>query len=108
MKYTIETVIVIEDGKKYEVRTYDNDQIFWYLNNKVHRENGPATFKAVFITWYQNDLCHRTDGPAKILPYGRTKTLPDGRKYWYINGEELTEQKHTKVRTILAFGLDKI
>ena len=28
--------------KTYEVRVYDNGDKHWYLNNKRHRENGPA------------------------------------------------------------------
>jgi hypothetical protein len=57
----------------------------WYLNDKLHREDGPA-FEYANGTkwWYLNGEHHREDGPA--IEYH-----PDGSKYWYLNGNELTE-----------------
>ena len=34
--------------------------------------------------WYLNDVLHRTDGPAV--------ELADGSKYWYLNGVEYEPQ----------------
>ena len=39
---------------------------FWYLNGKMHREDGPA------IEW------------------------PSGDKWWYLNGNRLTEEEFNK------------
>ena len=47
--------------KTYEVTVSDYSTIRWYLNGKLHREDGPA------IEFF------------------------DGVKLWYINGERLTE-----------------
>ena len=47
---------------KYEVEVYSNGNKLWYLNDKLHREDGPAVEGA------------------------------DGTKKWYLNDEELTEQ----------------
>jgi hypothetical protein len=96
-------MIIFEDGKEYRVITYNYGDVVWLLNNELHREKGPAVFGGPDFSykhWYQNYLYHRLDGPAVIWA--------NDDKRWYINGKEITEQKHTKVRTMLAFGLDKI
>ena len=36
-------------------------------------------------SWYLNDKLHREDGPAI--------EWADGTKYWYLNGVELTEKE---------------
>jgi hypothetical protein len=36
--------------------------------------------------WYLNDQLHREDGPA--IEY------PNGTKYWYLNDEEYTKQEY--------------
>ena len=56
-----------------------NGDKHWFLNNKRHREDGPAVeFSDGSKHWYQNDNFHREDGPA--AEYG------PGNKSWYING----------------------
>lgn len=51
----------------------------WYLNDELHREDGPAFIEHDNTQhWYLNGLRHRTDGPAIIYP--------DGRTSWYVNG----------------------
>jgi hypothetical protein len=95
-----ETKTVIEDGIEYEVRICIND-IYWTLNGKRHREKGPATiWPNAYKSWWHNGFYYRLDGPAEIWA--------NGYKRWRINRIEFTEQKHTKVRTILSLGLDKI
>jgi hypothetical protein len=93
--------IIIEDRKDYMV-LIENRNVYWYLNGKYHREKGPAIFNGIHgcITWRLNGYTHRLDGPAVIYS--------SGGKYWSINGKRIKEQKHTKIRTMLAFGLDKI
>ena len=48
-----------------KVRVYDKGELRWYLDGKLHREDGPAIENI------------------------------DGTKEWYINGTQLTEQEHT-------------
>ncbi len=72
---------------EYTVKVYYNGDKAWFLNGKLHREDGPAIegtngYKA----WYLNNKRHREDGPA--LEYSR------GKKYWYLNGTEMTEEEH--------------
>lgn len=72
----------------------------WYLNDKLHREDGPAvecTNGTKF--WYLNGKRHREDGPAI--------ECADGTKYWYLNGNQLTEGefKARKHKTIVIDGI---
>ena len=63
---------------EYTVKVYPNGDKSWYLNGKLHREDGPAVEYADGTkSWYLNDKRHREDGPA--LEYA------DGDKYWYLN-----------------------
>ena len=64
----------------YTVQVKPNGDKYWYLNDKIHREDGPAVEWADGTKfWYLNGKLHREDGPA--LEYA------DGTKYWYLNGE---------------------
>jgi hypothetical protein len=52
----------------------------WYLNSKLHREDGPAVeWIDGSKEWFLNGQRHREDGPAveKV----------DGSKEWYLNGK---------------------
>ena len=42
-------------------------------------------------SWYLNGKLHREDGPAV--------EHIDGRKRWYLNGKSITEQEHKKATT---------
>ena len=50
----------------YEVEVHSSGGKYWYLNGKLHREDGPACESA------------------------------NGTKYWFLNGKELTEQEFLK------------
>ena len=53
---------------------------FWYLNDKLHREDGPAVeYTNGIKEWWLNGKYHREDGPA--LEYA------NGDKFWYLNGK---------------------
>jgi hypothetical protein len=55
-------------------------ETYWYLNGKLHREDGPAIEHADGRKcWYLNGLRHRVDGPAV--------ESADGSKCWYLNDE---------------------
>ena len=63
---------------------------FWYLNGKRHREDGPAVEYADGTKcWYLNDELHREDGPAI--------EWPNGYKFWYLDGKEVTEEEHKRL-----------
>ena len=69
-----------EDGPAVE---YPNGRKCWYLNDKRHREDGPAVeWPNGEKDWYLNDKLHREDGPAI--------EWPDGTKEWYLNGKSVS------------------
>jgi len=63
---------------KYDIKTGSDGTKYYYVNNHLHREDGPAI---EYINgekhWYKNDLRHREDGPACEFP-GKLKI-------WYLN-----------------------
>jgi hypothetical protein len=64
-------------------RLNDNESIVdrteWYLNDKIHREDGPAVeFSTGEKHWYREGWLHREDGPAI--------EFTDGSEEWYQNG----------------------
>jgi hypothetical protein len=72
-----------EDGPACE---WADGNKYWYLNGKRHREDGPAIeWVDGEKEWYLNGELHREDGPAM--------ELASGSKYWYLNGRQLTEQE---------------
>ena len=69
---------------KPKVKVDPGGNKLWFLNGKLHREDGPA----IELTngtkhWYLNGKYHREDGPA----YEHA----DGTKEWYLNDKRLTE-----------------
>ncbi len=76
-----------EDGPAY---IKENEQR-WYIDGNLHREDGPAVIKLIGKSsevtcneWYKHNVRHREDGPAV--------EWSDGDKFWWINGEELSEK----------------
>jgi hypothetical protein len=94
---------------KYEVQVYADGDKFWYLNGKLHREDGPAVEESDGSKdWYLNDQRHREDGPAIEWANGDKSWYlngqchredgpaiewSDGDKEWWLNGECLTEEE---------------
>ena len=69
-----------EDGPaiKYTVKVHNNGNKYWYLNGKLHREDGPAYEGSNGSkSWYLKGKLHREDGPA--IEYA------GGDKHWYLN-----------------------
>jgi hypothetical protein len=72
--------------KTYEVRLYSNGSKAWYLNGKLHREDGPAVEYANGTKfWHLNGKRHREDGPAV--------EWANGTKFWYLGGTNYTEDE---------------
>lgn len=63
-------------GKVYRTR--------WYMNNELHREDGPAVeFFNGDKSWYKEGKRHREDGPAI--------ENADGSKFWFKEGKRHRE-----------------
>jgi hypothetical protein len=70
--------------KTYKVTVDEYGTKHWYINDKRHREDGPAMeWVNGDKYWYINGKCHREDGPAM--------ECVNGDKYWFIDGKLLTE-----------------
>jgi hypothetical protein len=70
---------------KPECKTYPNGRKEWYLNGKLHREDGPALEWANGDKeWWLNGEWHREDGPAC--------ECANGYKAWCLNGEEVNPE----------------
>ena len=71
---------------EYTVKVHSNGTESWFLNNKRHREDGPAIeWSDGGKCWYLNGKRHREDGPAA--------ECSNGTKYWCLKGEYLTEEE---------------
>lgn len=58
---------------------YKDGSRFWYLNNEIHREDGPARIgRDGTQFWYRCGNLHRDDGPAVIYS--------NGSEAWYSLG----------------------
>jgi hypothetical protein len=59
---------------------------FWYLNDELHREDGPALeWPNGSKGWFLHGMLHREDGPAI--------EEPNGSRGWYLYGQQLTEEE---------------
>lgn len=55
----------------------------WFLDGRLHREDGPAAeWTDGTKAWYLNGQCHREDGPAA--------EWADGDAAWWLNGNHYT------------------
>jgi len=89
-KHLPKKVLDIVDRSEYVSLGSGKEMIFdfsgnkrWYLNGKLHREDGPAfVYPDGIEVWYLNGKHHREDGPAIYNP-----TDPEGSEGWYLNGK---------------------
>ena len=60
---------------------------YWYKDDKIHREDGPAiTWNDGGQFWYKEDKLHREYGPAVIWA--------NGTEFWYKEGKPYTPSAH--------------
>ena len=75
-----------EDGPAIELA---NGNKLWYSNGKLHREDGAADYRADGTKlWYLNGKKHREDGPAQ--------EWADGDESWFLNDKKLSQVAHAK------------
>ena len=76
--------------EKSECIIYPNGSKGWYLNNKLHREDGPAIeYANGDKVWYLNGERHRENGPAVEYSSGETE-------YW-INDNHIPQFDNKKI-----------
>jgi hypothetical protein len=77
----------MSDYINYNVKVYPDGTKCWYLNGKLHREDGPAVeWDNGNKWWFLNGKLHREDGPAI--------DWSDGTKKWCLNDKEYTEEEY--------------
>jgi len=97
---------------EYKVVVNEYGTKVWYLNGKLHREDGPAIeYASGTKHWYLNGELHREDGPAveyvsgdkfwclngkRHREDGPAIEWADGDKEWYINDKKVTKAKVMK------------
>jgi hypothetical protein len=88
--------------KEYTVKVSEDGSKSWYLNGKLHREDGPAIERSNgYKAWCLNGKHHREDGPAV--------ELSNGYKEWYLNGKEYTEEEFLrKTSTVKELTVNEI
>ena len=73
----------MENKPKCNIDVYGNKR--WYINGKLHREDGPAIeLKSGTKKWLVNNKFHRLDGPA--IEWN------DGSCEWWINEHMVTKE----------------
>ena len=109
---------------EYKVKVDDNGNKVWYLNDKRHREDGPAVERADGIkVWWLDDKKHREDGPAIEYPNGNEEWWLNGQRHredgpaiedssgyklWFLNGEELTEEEFNNRTNVQELTIEQI
>jgi len=97
---------------EYKVEAHSDGDRYWYLNDELHREDGPAIECANgYKAWYLNGVRHREDGPAIECTSGYKAWCLNGKlhredgpaiehangyKAWYLNDEFVTEEEHKR------------
>jgi hypothetical protein len=77
---------------------YANGNREWYLDGKLHREDGPAVeYASGSRYWYLNGKLHREDGPA-------VEGI-DGSRRWWINDVKYTEEEFEQELLVRKWGL---
>ncbi len=96
-----------EKQKKPTLRVSGDGSKYWYINGKLHREDGPAAeWSDGTKEWWFNGKLHREDGPAAEWSDGTKEwwfngrrhredgpaiEQPDGTKTWWLNGKRHRE-----------------
>jgi len=116
---------MVKKMKTYEVKVHENGDIYWYLNGKHHREDGPAIeFANGDKYWCMNGKNHREDGPAIEFANGDKFWFLNGKRhredgpaveyvngdnYWLLNGVEYTEAEfNAKMNTVKELSVADI
>jgi hypothetical protein len=82
---------------EYTVKVYPDGSKYWYLNGKLHCEDGPAIYRADGSkSWWLNGKLHREDGPAV--------ECADCSKHWCLNDKKVTEEEVLALQEIVIDG----
>ena len=83
--------------QRKEIRFYSIGSKQWWLNGKLHREDGPACeWGDGSKCWFLNRNLHREDGPA--IEYA------NGVKQWFLNGEFYSEGDYIRAIKLIRLS----
>ena len=86
----------------YDIKISKNSTKFYYVNNVLHREDGPAIEDVNGNKyWYKNGLLHREDGPAIEKVSGYNSWNLNGKQYGIDN--DFTNESWKKFIKTLIF-----
>ena len=69
----------------YTVRVYSDGSKEYFLNGKLHKEDGPAVeYTNGYKAWYKNGKPYNENGPVVIHP--------NGDKEYFVNKEEVKQE----------------
>jgi hypothetical protein len=109
----MEKIIKLDNGGELHE---DNIGKYWYLDNKLHRVEGPAIeFINGSTAWYSHGKYHRIDGPAIEIIYtkewwcrgfrhrfdGPAVEWNDGRKEWWYQGKYINCQSQQEFERLI-------
>jgi hypothetical protein len=80
-----------------------NDDRYWFLNGKRHREDGPAVIRGYGAAkeWWLNGLLHRIDGPAIERPERTSEWWWNG-KHFLVDSQEILDNIQLLMELIQA------
>ena len=71
----------------------------WWVENVLHRADGPAVINAHSTQWWYNDHRHREDGPALVYS--------NGDYTWWLNDRVLTLEQYIKYNPSLKTDAER-
>ena len=88
---------------KYEVKINEFGDKFHYVNDVLHKEDGPAIeFSYGRVDWYKNGKLHREDGPAIEFLFGHKEQWLNDKCYG--NDDNFTNESWKKFVKTLIFS----
>ena len=83
-------MIVYEKGKRYVVSVKTNGDKYWYLNDKLHREEGPAIeLIAGGMAWYLDGNKVKCSSQQEFAKHLKIVKTADEKKYFDVKVEAM-------------------
>lgn len=80
-------------------------EVCWFVNGKLHREDGPATISAYGCWWYKEYKLHRINGPAVC------SVDPINGKYsenYWLNDQKVSETNYWNNPEVINHTINRI
>ena len=113
----VDNSLQIPEGYTGSVYVDMGKHIRWYVNGKIHREDGPAIiYDDGSWSWFYNGFCHRLDGPAVFRKVEKSYTLtnlltvatPEGWISYHLNGKQVSITEWSTNSLVIRNKIEKI